>query len=370
MSEARYVATRRLRGTILAVTPEDLIIMRGGTIERCDFNFQQFEPIGTWDKSWRSQARLWSLSARFLRLNVGPSAWLADTLVVVTRQGILRIRPHTSGIEMVPLPEGVKAPLTLTLDRGQNGAEDALLFGDYRANRNMEPIALFKLRRTGPPELITRTENGQINHIHSVIPSKDGSSYFVLSGDYNGAARIWRLPRSGTVLVPVSPIGQKFRSCWLVENDQGFIYATDRQDKVNELSLFNFKNSAVELISEIGGSSIDHLPCPDGDPASIIFSTTVEGDNNENITLRHILNVKEGRAFVSRNVLLYRYNIHDGHLHCIFSIKKDWLPFFLFQFGRLRIPPQRADPSGPLYVNATAVYGCTNGALRLDPKIT
>lgn len=368
MSDVSYVASRGFRGTVLAVGQKDLIVARGGAIERCDLNFQSIEPIGIWDTSWRSIARRWSPAARFMRLNLGPSAWLGDTLVVVSRQTILRIRPHTGDVEVVPLPNGIRAPLTLTPDLGREGAEDSLLFGDYRGNREMEPIALFKLRRTGPPELIGHTAQGQVNHIHSVIPSHDGKSYFVLSGDYKDAARIWRLPRDGSALEPVTPAGQRFRSCWLVERDEVFLYATDRQDEVNELSFFCPNNASVTPISEIEGSSIDHLPRPQGDPDAVLFSTTIEGDNSERMTIRHFFNVQKGRAFHSRDALLYRFDLSSGHLERLFAARKDWMPFVPFQFGRLRIPPQSANRAGPIFVNATAVYGSACGALRLDPR--
>ena len=212
---------------------------------------------------------------RFLRLGLGPSAWLGNTLVVVTRNVILRIRLPSGKIERVPLPSGIRAPVTLTYDPGRDGDDDALLFGEYKSNLEMEPVALFRLKRTGSPELMCYTKKGQVNHIHSIIPSADTHNYYVLSGDFNHAARIWRLGRESSSLEPITPYGQEFRCCWLVETENGFLYATDRQDSKNHLNSFDTQNTELKIVSEINGWSAKIICLVRKKFRKYTFSTTV-----------------------------------------------------------------------------------------------
>lgn len=370
MSEELYKPTSRFHGIVLAARGDDLIVATGGSIAYASPDFKVSEQIGHWDDTWRSKARRFSLSARLFRLDIGPSAWLGDTLVVVHRQAFLLVKPNEGTLDTVPFPDGIKAPLTLTCDPGSEGAESSLLFGDYKRNREMAPASMHRIYQDGRIETLGATAQGQVNHIHAIIPKSNGTEYFLLSGDYGGAARIWNLPRSGETPSPLTPAGQRYRSCWLIEEADCTIYATDRQDEVNEIAFIDPITAKVERISVIEGSSIDHLPRPAGMPNSVLFSTSVEGDNSEKMTLRHFLNMRKGHAFLSRNVVLYRYSFITRKLERLFLAKKDFLPFVPFQFGRFRIPPQAATPDGPIYVNAAAVYGCSWGALRLDRRVT
>ena len=86
------------------------------------------------------------------------------------------------------------------------------------------------------------------------------------------------------------------------------------------------------------------------------------------MTLRHFFNFKKGAGVQSREAVLYRFHKSNGQLERVFSAKKDWLPFVPFQFGRLRLPPQSCEPEGSIFVNATAVYGNSYGAFKLDKK--
>ena len=148
-----------------------------------------------------------------------------------------------------------------------------------------------------------------------------------MSGDFNHAARIWRLGRESSSLEPITPYGQEFRSCWLVETENGFLYATDRQDSKNHLYSFDTQNTELKIVSEINGCSIDHLPCSKENSETILFSTTVEGNCSEKMTLRHFFNFKKGAGVQSREAVLYRFHKSNGQLERVFSAKKDWLPF-------------------------------------------
>ena len=82
---------------------------------------------------------------------------------------------------------------------------------------------------------------------------------------------IWRLGRESSSLEPITPYGQEFRSCWLVETENGFLYATDRQDSKNHLYSFDTQNTELKIVSEINGCSIDHLPCSKENSETISF---------------------------------------------------------------------------------------------------
>lgn len=70
------------------------------------------------------------------------------------------------------------SPLNLTL----SNCKKYVLFGDYNANEEMAPVDInFVNMQTGELQTKPIFERGDVNHIHNILPYKNG--YIVLTGD-------------------------------------------------------------------------------------------------------------------------------------------------------------------------------------------
>jgi hypothetical protein len=215
------------------------------------------------------------------------------------------------------------------------GFDDALYFGEYFGNKNRESVGIYK--RTGEDkwEKVYEFNTGEINHIHNLIPDEDNKCVWILTGDFEESSAIWQARNNFENVETVCRGKQTFRSCFAFPHNGGLIYATDTPFQKNTLRSLYKKDGRWEttVIAETNGSAI-YATKVNG---NFIFSTVVESNGGEYPLIKKILTLKRGDGITKNEAVIYRVN-NDLIPNEIIINKKDFLPFFLFQFGSMSFP--------------------------------
>lgn len=259
-------------------------------------------------------------------------------------------------------PAGIRA-LNITSIKNIAGFDDMLVFGGYLSNINKEEVSIYKRINCNHWKPVYTFKKGAINHIHNLIPDVENKCVWILTGDFDEAATIWRATDNFKKVEPVVSGSQSSRSCVAFPVSGKLLYATDTPFYPNSIRLLEKVGGQWESVKimDIAGSCI--YGCKVG--TDFVFSTTVEPDGRDTGILS-LLECKRGRGIVDRYSHLYVGTPEKGFQE-IYKVEKDlWFPV-LFQFGTLRFPSGIND-SGMILVEhiATKKYDCKTMVINLS----
>lgn len=284
---------------------------------------------------------------RLLRLGVRAAEYIDEDRIV------LSVRNHLYEYDFSEkklsdgyfVGEGVR-PLIFTIVKGIDGFENCICFGGYRANKDKEPIHIYKRITTDKWEVVYTFEQGTINHVHNIVADPYRDCLWVFTGDFDEASAIWKITDNFKTVECVLSNDQKYRGCVAFPVEEGLLYATDAPFAPNYIYLMK-EDFSVEAICDIDGSCI--YGCLYGD--KIALSTTVEPDGRYNSKLNLLLSRKRGGGIKDMYSHLYVGNLSEGFKE-VYKEKKDCWPY-LFQFGVIRFP-YGYNSKGKLYFQPVA----------------
>lgn len=244
--------------------------------------------------------------------------------------------------------EGIR-PLTFSDVRGLSTVDDGIYFGGYLGNIDKKPVSVYKRVATDSWEVVYTFPQGTVNHIHTVVCDPFRNCLWMYTGDFGEAAAIWKVTDNFRKVERICCNDQKYRGCVVFPLREGLLYATDAPFADNYIYLMTPEDYRVKTITPIDGSCIYGCQWKD----KYVFSSTVEGDGRNMSKLEFLFGRKPGAGIKDDYVHLYCGNLIDGFKE-IYKEKKDWLPFYTFQFGVFKFP-----------------YGVNNGsALYFQPVAT
>ncbi|GHV73878.1 hypothetical protein AGMMS49940_11800 [Spirochaetia bacterium] len=288
--------------------------------------------------SWKYNvaARI-KLLARFFRLDIRYGVQIGLSRFIIVRNKILyEIDSITKNISPgCQLPRG-NHPLNI-VHIAIDGFDEAFYFGEYFLNFKKVPVGIYKRNDVDIWEKVYEFKNGEINHIHNLIPDETNKCVWILTGDFEKSAAIYQARNNFKEVIVVCSGEQIYRSCVAFPHKGGFLYATDTPFQRNTLRYLHKENDqwVNESIAEINGSVGDSTTVS----GYFVFSTMVEGDGREaeKSFLKYILNNKKGAGIIRNECVVYRIGDTDLPIE-ILSNKKDMLPFVFFQFGIVKFP--------------------------------
>lgn len=291
---------------------------------------------------------------RAFRLNVISAQIFNDHIYLAFNKRIYQINPDTLAVkEEFILPRG-RGPLNFTPIEGLANFEDGLYFGEYFSNSSKDAADIFSRDRTGVFKKVYTFSNGLINHVHNIIPDYLNKCVWVLTGDFNNAAGIWRSEDNFKTLDPLVVGSQKYRACVAFPTEFGLLYATDTQLERNNICLLK-KNENVwesETLFETNGSCIYGCQLKD----NYVFSTSTEpGISSKKSKILKYLDCKPGPGIIENESQIVLGNLKDG-FRVIDKKKKDFLPYRLFQFGTIYFPAG-TNPTNKLFSYSIANVG-------------
>lgn len=205
------------------------------------------------------------------------------------------------------------------------GCKGCLYWGDYGANPNHDVINVYKLDSDLNVSVVYSFPENSIRHIHNII--RDGDGFFVMAGDNEEKAGIYRANGEWTEVKPWKCGEQKYRAVVGFSYNGGLLYATDSVEKENHLRFIDVNGDEKTLMT-MNGSCI--YGCETRD--YYVFSTTVE--SSEGKGKLGMLSRKLGGGIKSDEVFVIAVSKKDLSIKEIGKFKKDFWPMKLMQYGQ------------------------------------
>lgn len=296
---------------------------------------------------------------RILRLGVRAAEAIDnDTLLLSVGNTLYELNLNTKALSKgFSCGEGIR-PLLFTTVKGIDGFVDGNYFGGYVHNFEKEPVSIYHRKGCDEWEVVYTFPKGAINHVHSIISDPYHNCLWVLTGDFEESAAIWKV-EDGFKKVERFVFGnQKWRGCVAFATPEGLLYATDAPFAQNNIYLLK-DDKTVSSVCGLSGSCI--YGCRWND--NYVFSTVVEPDGRNETLLRLLFGWKRGAGITDNYARIYVGNICVGFKE-LFKNNKDLLPF-IFQFGAFRFPTG-ANESDYLYFQSIATRNNDMKLLRIS----
>jgi hypothetical protein len=226
-------------------------------------------------------------------------------------------------------------PLVFSEIVGIAGFTDGIYFGGYKSNPDKDPVSIYKRVKTDTWEEVYQFPENTIEHIHNIVADPYRNIVYIMTGDFDQSAGIWISDNGFMSVTPILTGEQLYRGCVGFPTQDGLIYATDSPFYENSIRLLKYTGKIWETIhlKSINGPSIYGCKWHE----DFLFSTSVEGDGRNQNILYKLTGKKRGIGINENYSFIYKGNV-DGGFKEIYKCEKDWLPFYLFQFGVLIFP--------------------------------
>lgn len=235
----------------------------------------------------------------------------------------------------VDLKKG-NGPLEFSVIQGIDKFDEGVYFGEYFGNADKEEIHIYKRKDIGTWESVYTFSKGEINHIHALVPDRNQNCVWVLVGDFDDSAGIWKATDNFNKVERIVGGSQQFRSCVAFPVNEGLLYATDSQFEENHIRLLKKAAGRWEskAIFPMNGSSIYGAELKD----YYVFSTSTEPRDEKSNLLLSLLDNKKGPGIIKNQSDVIICNKETLECKVLYSRKKDIFPYRLFQFGAIMFP--------------------------------
>jgi len=229
-----------------------------------------------------------------------------------------------------------RGPLQFTAIEKVPGFEDCVCYGEYFENAQLGMVHIYRCTDGGAWNVVHTFNVGSINHIHAIIPDQINQCVWILTGDFDGAACIWKATNDFQIFEEVVKGEQKYRACVAFPILGGLLYATDSQLERNSIRLL-YRSSEGWLTKElfqINGSAIYGCQLKD----YYVFSTSTEPGEEKSNWFLNLIDRKRGPGIVKNAADIILCDRKTFECTVLNSIEKDWYPYRLFQFGSIMFP--------------------------------
>lgn len=277
-----------------------------------------------------------SIFTRILRLGVRYSLLISKhKLVLVFNKKIFEINLIDGAFNVVFNIIRGSRPLNISKVDDIKTFNSGLYFGEYFSNLNKKPVNIYRQLSGDKWEIAFTFSKNKIDHIHAIIPDKFQNCLWILTGDFNNGAGIWKASNNFKEVKPILIGKQIYRSCVAFPTEKGLIYATDSQFITNSIRLLCNENGrwVSKFLSEVNGPVIYGCKVKN----NMYFSTSVEGDSNSKGRILKYFDTKLGPGIKENFSHIIGGNYEDG-FKSLLKLEKDKYPFILFQFGAITFP--------------------------------
>ena len=301
--------------------------------------------------------------SRILRLTIRASVKNKENLLIFT----FRNKIYEMDLNTFTISNGYNLnhsrPLNFEVIEGISCVDNGVYFGEYKSNPQKKCISIYKRQGVDSWEIVYTYPEGTIEHIHNIISDNYNDAVYILTGDFGNAAAIWKVRNNFEGVDSILMGNQNCRSCILFPTEEGLIYATDSPFSQNSIRILNNYNNewVTNEICKING------PCIYGTKFNndYIFSTSVEGEGLNSNFFYNLFSIKRGNGILDNNVCVYKGNLNDG-FHLIYKLKKDKLPYLIFQFGTICFPSGEINGSYlPMFQVGTVLNDMSTSILKI-----
>lgn len=244
-----------------------------------------------------------------------------------------------------------RGPLQFTVIENVKGFDDCVCYGEYFENPTFDEVYVYQYIGGIQWQVVHTFARGTINHIHGLIPDPLNQCVWILTGDFDDAAAIWRATDNFSSVEKIVAGQQHFRACVAFAQPGALLYATDTQLEGN--SIRRLEQSGGQWVSKelmaINGSSIYGCELKD----YYVFSTSTEPGEEKPNWLLNLIDNKPGPGIVKNASDIVLCDKQTLQCKVVKTLAKDCYPYRLFQFGAIMFPKGRNN-SNRLYAYSVA----------------
>jgi len=229
-----------------------------------------------------------------------------------------------------------RGPLKFCEIQGVPGFSDSVCFGEYFGNHKRKSIKV--LQRKNGAEWFSPFEfnDGEINHIHALVPDVINKCVWILVGDFEHSAAIYMAKNDFKDVELIVSGKQCYRACIAFPASGGLLYATDTQIENNSIRLLSKKDNkwTSDKLFDINGSCIYGGELKD----FYIFSTSTEPSEKKQGFFKRLFDNKPAAGIIENKSDIISIRKSDFNFNMVASKNKDIWPYRLFQFGTVMFP--------------------------------
>ena len=229
-----------------------------------------------------------------------------------------------------------RGPLQFCVIKNIEGFVDSVCFGEYFGNHQRNAIKIIQRNGEGRWKSCYQFKDGEINHVHALIPDIYNQCVWILAGDFEHSAAIYMAKNNFQDVELIVNGHQNFRACVAFPTAEGLLYATDTQLENNSVRLLkkNDESWCSTKLYDLNGSCIYGCELKD----YYIFSTSTEPSENPKNKILSLLDNKPGVGIKSNSSDIIGYSKINRNFVLLAKKKKDIYPYRLFQFGTIMFP--------------------------------
>lgn len=236
--------------------------------------------------------------------------------------------------------------------------DNKLYWGDYGTNSLYDSVNIYELDERLEMKTVFSFPKGSVRHIHNIIFDRVQSCFWILTGDNEEKAGIYKATKDWKTITSFKNGKQKYRAVVGFPSHGGLIYATDSVEHDNYLYYVNQQGNE-SMLSPIGGSCIYGGESKD----YFLFSTTVESPEGRGI--KAMLSTKLGGGIKDRNFHLLAVDKNTLKVSSIKSFRKDIWPYKLLQYGYVFIPSGQNN-TNEIWINPMACVGYDGANIKIS----
>ena len=270
-------------------------------------------------------------------------AFSGGELIGSTRYGLFFKARNTGWLpSAIRSPSGGPFALPLRLHGKPDGE---VVFGEYCSNPERRPISVYRSVDFGRSFHPAYTfPEGDVRHIHNLIPKADGKGYWVLTGDFEHEPGIGSLDVETGMFQWIARGAQHYRAVHVFEEPGGLLYGTDTELEGNSIGMLDVESGDYTSLAPLPGSCLYGHQLAD----FRVLSTTVEPSRVNRSSSAEIWSSGKGLPW-----------------SCIRKGQKDPFPGKYFQYGSW-VLPGGSSSSNRLFYSGKALVGADAQLFYLD----
>lgn len=321
------------------LTPDILLVSRNRSLFKYHLASDKLEKL--YDMPAGVKARLKGMNGilrRILRAGIRSAIAYGEHIFIVYNKCVWRIKLDNPVCcyKIFTFPNG-NGPLNFGIVEQGSGIKPGIYFGEYFSNPDMKKVDIYHINPiTDEISVIYTFPQGEINHIHNVVPDTTNNCVWVLSGDFDNGAAIWKMKSDFSEGVAVVRGSQLYRSCIAFPYKEGLLYATDTPFQHNEIRVLEKTSEGVYQTKFVAGIN---GPCIYGAiyMGHYVFTSATEPLTGPIVTIKDLLSRKKSPGVKNNHSEIYIVN-DSLKIKSLSTNKKDWMPYYLCQFGNISIP--------------------------------
>ncbi|MEE9166770.1 MAG: hypothetical protein V3U24_04815, partial [Candidatus Neomarinimicrobiota bacterium] len=224
-----------------------------------------------------------------------------------------------------------------------------IIWGDYARPKTPRGVNVYLSTDLGESwNRVYCFKAGAIRHVHNIVFDPFRDLFWVLTGDRNNEAGIWKTEDFSEVL-PFLTGKQEYRAVSIIPTPTGLIIPTDTPSQRNYVQYYSFERERLEPLEELNGSALYCSKVKNW----IFLSTAYEPSRINKHKFAELWGAKE-----------------TGDWKQLLSFKKDFLPVRYFQYPVVKIPYYAEDYQGDFYYFSTrSVKGGSRVLIYRDSQL-